>query len=81
MYTYIFFYDIDCNKILTKNWVWYFNGDRDGHMHRGRHFNDLFNMFDHVIRYFVWFFYMDGLVHSMNFFFNMNDHYVMEIAL
>lgn len=58
---------------FTKNWVWYFIGDWYRHMHGGRHFNDLFNVFDHIIRYFVWFFYVDGLVHSVNFFLNMDD--------
>lgn len=58
---------------FTKNWVWYFIWDGDTDMHWGGYFNDLFNMFDHIIRYIVWFFYVDGLIHSVNFFLNMND--------
>jgi hypothetical protein len=44
-----------------------------GHMVRGWHFDDFLNMFDDIIRNFVWFLNMYGLVDSVNFFLNSDN--------
>jgi len=52
----------DGNGVRYRDWF--------SNMVRSWHFDDFFNMFDNIIRNFVWFFNVNGFVDSVNFFLN-----------
>ena len=47
--------------------------DRFGHMVRGGHFNDFFNMDGYVIRNIVWFLNRDSFIDCVDFFLNCDN--------
>jgi hypothetical protein len=57
---------------FTSNGIGMRYGNGFDHVVRGWHFNDLLNMFNHIIRNIVWFLNMDRFVDSVDFFLNFD---------